>query len=344
MKAAILHGPSDLRVEEAPTPWSPAPHEAVIKIEYAAICGTDLHAYRGTIPVKTPVILGHEYAGRILQVGRGVRAFKVGDKVIGPYAATCGACRYCAIGKPQLCERRILFGLNFDGAFAQFMRVPHADRSLVKLPDGMDFKTGVLIPDMLLTALYAVERGEVGLGSTVLVAGLGAIGLSAIIASKVAGASTVIGVDTRDETLKLAKDLGADYTINSEREKDILTKVRELTEGLGVDVALGLRGSPSVIASTLDMVRPFGKYVQVAIARPGELNLRYVTSLEKTIIGALNPASKVYMRRAINVVKAYNLDLQRLVSHEFTLDGINKAFEIADKKIEDSIKIVIRIT
>lgn len=343
MKAAILYRARDLRVEEVPTPLSPASDEAVIKIEYAALCGTDLHIYRGDVPVKFPVIMGHEYTGRVLQVGRGIKLLKVGDKVIGPYLATCGVCRYCIAGKPQLCERRMLFGINLDGAFAEFMRVPHADRSLAKLPSGMNFKTGVLIPDMLLTALYAVERGEVIPGSTVLIAGLGSIGLSAIMVSKVAGASTVIALDARNKNLKLAKDLGADYVINSEREKDVVSKVRRLTEGLGVDVALGLRGSPPIIASTLDMVRPFGKYVQVAIARSGVLNLRYVTSLEKTIIGVLNPASKAYIRKAIDVVNAYNLDLQRLVSHEFELDEIKKAFEIAEKKVDGSIKIVINL-
>lgn len=344
MKAAILHGPYDLRVEDVTPQLRLGPDEVMLKVKYVTICGTDVHAYKGNIPTRTPVIVGHEYAGEIFQVGRDVKEFSVGDRVTGSYAATCGVCKYCTIGKVQLCENRILFGLNFDGAFTKFMRVPRANRTLVKIPNDMDFKTAAPIPDMFLTGLYAVEKGDVRPGSTVLITGLGAIGLSALIAAKIAGASKIIGVDVRDKPLKLAQEFGANFVIDAREEKNVPERVREITGEFGVDVALEASGAPPVVKSTLDSVKPFGRYVQVAIVeKPVEIDLRYVTSLEKTVVGALNPASTVHIKQAIEVVRSHNIDLQKLLTHEFTLAEANKAFETADKKIGDPLKVGVKI-
>lgn len=263
LKAAVLHGAQDLRIEEVPTPMSPRPYEAILRIEYVAICGTDVHLYTGHIPAKTPVILGHEYVGRVLVVGPGIRKFKPGDRVIGSYVVSCGNCKFCTIGKPQLCERRILFGINFDGSFAQFMRVPFAERALVKIPNDLESRDAVLIPDMFLTAFYAVER-SVRPGDYVLVSGLGAVGLSAVVAAKYSGASLVIGVDIRDKSLQLAKEVGADYVIDA-RKENVVDKVRQLTDGLGVHVALEASGASPAVKTTLEAIRPSGKHVQIGI-------------------------------------------------------------------------------
>lgn len=344
MKAAVLHGARDLRVEEVPTPRFPAFGEVLLRVEYAAVCGTDVHAYKGSIPTKTPLVFGHEYAGRVLQVGGGVRGFKVSDRVVGSYVATCGTCGYCVLGKPQLCEHRILFGINFDGAFAQYMKVPRANRTLVKVPDDMDLKTAVLIPDMFLTGLYAVERGGIGPDSSVLITGLGSVGLSIVAAARSAGARMIIGVDIRAKPLGLAEKVGATYVINVAEEKDVIGRIRRLTGGLGVDVSFEASGAPSAVELALNSLRPCGRHVQVGIVgEPFPLDLRYLTSLEKTIIGVLNPGSTIYIKRAIDVVRAHGIDLKELVTHEFSLDDVNDALEAAEKKVGDPIKIGLKI-
>ncbi|WP_309493059.1 zinc-dependent alcohol dehydrogenase [Candidatus Hecatella orcuttiae] len=349
MKAAVLHNPNDLRVEETPTPGPPSLGEVIVRVKHCAVCGTDLHAYLGHIPAKTPLILGHEYAGKVFQVGQGVRMFKVGDNVIGSYVASCGVCKYCTAGKQQLCERRILFGLNYDGAFAQFMRVPHAERVLVKIPENMDPKQAVLVPDMFLTGFYAAERGGVSLGFTVLVSGLGPIGLSALIASKLAGASKVIGVDIREKPLELARKFGADHVINAKGEVNVVKEVMNLTEGAGVDVGLETAGVPATVTSTLESIKPSGRYVQVAIvSKPVEINLSYVTSLERTIIGVLNPGSTNHIRRALELVKTRNVNLLDFVTHEIALENINEAFEIFSNpeknRKENPIKVIVNLS
>jgi 2-desacetyl-2-hydroxyethyl bacteriochlorophyllide A dehydrogenase len=343
MKAAILYGPRNLRVEEVETPFLPKVDEAILKVEWAALCGTDLHAYRGGVPAKTPLIAGHEYVGRILQIGREVKGLKLGDKVVGSYTVSCGECKYCSIGKPQLCENRLLFGLNWNGAFAQFMRIPRASRALVKIPEGIEPKTALLAADMFLTPLYAVERAELEPSSSVLITGLGAVGLSAVIAAKLKGVSELIGVDRRDKPLKLARELGATHLIDSRKDKDLAKRVKEFTDGLGVDVVLEASGVPEVIASALDSIRPFGKHIQIAVPKDKVcLDLRWVESLEKQIIGILNPGSATYLKKALEVVKAHNLPLQKLITHEFSLENIQEAYEITDTYKGDPIKIVIK--
>lgn len=344
MKAAILHGPNDLRIEDITPQLTMGPNEVMLKVAYVTICGTDVHAYKGNIPARTPVVIGHEYAGEIFQTGSNVEGLSAGDRVTGSYAASCGACKYCTMGKPQLCEDRILFGLNYDGSFTSFMRVPRVNRTLVKIPDEMDYRTAALIPDMFLTALYAVEKGDVRPGSTVLITGLGAVGLSALIAAKIAGASKVIGVDVRDKPLKVAQEFGADFVIDSRQEKNLAERVNEITGESGVDVVLEASGAPPVVKAALDSVKPFGKYLQVAIVeKPVEMDLRYVTSLEKTLIGVLNPGSTVYIKKAIDVIQSGRIDLRKLLTHEFSLEEAGKAFEVADKKIGDPLKVGVKI-
>jgi len=343
LKAAVLRKPHDLALTEVPTPTSPRAGEVIIKIDYAAVCGTDFHLYEGYTPAKYPVILGHEYAGKVLMVGAGVRNFKPGDRVTGSYVVSCGNCKFCMEGKFQLCERRLLFGINIDGAFAQYMRVPLADRALIKVPDDVELRDAILVPDMFLTGFYGVEVG-VKPGDYVLVSGLGGVGLSAALSAKIAGASIVIGVDIRDRPLQLAKQVGVDYVIDA-RKEDVVEKVRELTDGYGVHVAIDASGAPPAIKTALNSVRPGGKLVQVGISgKPVELDLKYIIGMEKSIIGVLNPGTPVYIKRALEAVKPELHKLRLLVTHEFELSKIVDAIETGVRKIGDPIKILIRVS
>ena len=345
MKAAILHRPEDLRIGEVSDPALKEPGDVTMRIEWGAICGTDVHAYEGRIPVKAPIVMGHEYSGQVVSVGKAVRAFQSGDEVVGLYGSPCGSCEFCAMGKPQLCVRRLLFGLNLDGCLAEEMRVPRAERTLVKVSEGMDLREAVLVPDMFQTAMYSIEMGGVRAGSEVLITGVGAVGLSAVIAAKLAGASTVIAVDVRDRPLELAKRLGADHVIDGREEGDLAKKVRELVGGFGVDVAIEASGAPSVVKQALDALKPSGTHVQTGIVgRPVELDLKYLTALEKRIVGVLNPTSTEYLKKALEAVDRARIELGRLVTHEFSLEEADKAMETAAKKIGDPIKVVVKVT
>lgn len=342
LKAAILKASRKLEVTETKTPTTVRAGEAIIKIEYAAICGTDVHLFSGHLPARIPVILGHEYSGKVLMVGPGVRNFKPGDRVIGSYAVSCGNCLFCISGKTQLCKRRLLFGININGSFAQFMRIPLADRALIKVPDDIELRDAVLIPDMILTAFYAVDL-SVKMGDDVLISGLGGVGLSAALVAKYAGAGLTIGVDVRERPLKVARQLGIDHVIDA-REVNVMDEIKDLTDGLGVHVAIEASGAPIAVKTALNSIRPGGKLIQIGIIdKPVELDLKYLTALEKSITGALNPGNPVYLKKALNFIKPKINEFSRLVTHEFKLEDIVKAIEIAEKKIEDPIKILVRM-
>jgi alcohol dehydrogenase len=344
MKAAVLYGPEDIRFEEIQNPTMPQVDEVILKIEKAAICGTDLHAFRGNVPAKVPLVAGHEYVGKIFQAGKNVRAFKPGDSVVGSYASSCGKCSFCQTGKPQLCEDRILFGLNYNGAFSKYMRVPRAERTLARIPEGMNHTDALLSADMFLTPLYSVDRAGVSPLTSVLITGLGAVGLSAVLAARVRGARNIIGVEMRDRCIKLASELGASEVIDSGKEGDMVGRVRKLTNGLGVDVALDTSGVPDIISRAIEAVRPGGKFVQVGVPKDKVmLDLRWVESLEKQIIGVLNPGSSTHLQKAMDVVSSNNIPLKKLVTHEFPLEQIQEAYRVADTYEGDPIKIIIQI-
>ena len=341
MLAAVLYGKRDLRLEDRPLP-ALKPDEVILKIEYAAICGTDIHLFNGSAPAKYPVILGHEYAGRVFRVGENVREFRPGDRVIGAYLSSCGKCEFCIKGKPQLCMRRKMFGINIDGCFAQYMRIPNPERTLIKIPDNVDLRDAVLIPDMFLTAAYAVER-SVKLGDTVLIIGLGAIGLSTVIAAKQAGTGKIIASSRSERLLSMAKELGAEYTINYGHER-LIDKVRRITGGLGVDVAIETSGKATTAKLAFEATKPGGTYVQVGIiTQPVQLDFKYLTGLERSIIGVLNPASPNYMKKMLTSSMKTMNSIRKLVTHEFKLEEINEAINIAENKIGNPIKILIKI-
>lgn len=342
MRAAILNSPRNLTISEVQTPLNPRMDEVIIKVKYSAICGTDLHLYRGETPAKYPVILGHEYAGEVLMVGSSIRTFKPGDRVVGSYMVSCGKCRFCIIGKPHLCEKRLMFGINIDGSFAEYMRIPLAERVLVKIPDEINLEDAVLIPDTFLTALNAVEIG-LKTGETILVTGLGSIGLSVVIAAKIMGAGKIIGTVRREKPAKIAEELGVNYIINPEDE-NILNKIMKLTDNYGVDVSIEASGSPRNIRLAFESLKPGGKLIQVAIPiEPVTLDLKYMIGMEKSIIGALNPGTIIHIEKALNLIKDRINDLRKIVTHKYDLEEVNKAMETLEKRIGDPIKVVIRI-
>lgn len=337
-----MKSPRNLAISEVKTPIDPKMDEAIIKIKYAAICGTDIHLYKGETPAKYPVILGHEYSGEILMVGSGIRKFKPGDRIVGSYMASCGRCEFCMIGKTNLCERRLMFGINIDGSFAEYMRIPLAERVLVKVPDEIDLEDAVLIPDTFLTALNAVEKG-LKAGDSILITGLGNIGLSTVIAAKMWKASKIIGMARREKPKNIAMELGLKYIINPEDE-DALNKIMKLTDNYGVDVAIETSGYPKNIKLAFESLKPGGKLIQVAIpTEPVTLDLKYMIGMEKEIIGALNPGAPIHIKRALNIIGENIKDLRKIVTHKYPLEEIDKAIETIEKKIGDPVKIIIKV-
>jgi len=259
MKAAVFHGQGDLRVEERPVP-EPGPGEALLRIKYCGICGSDLEAYRYGL-YEPGIVIGHEIAAEVAAVGPGVAGLAPGDRVTSNDIVPCGECRYCRTGRVSICDAVTMPGVTCDGGFAEYMTV--AARALYRLPDGVsDLQAALTDPSS--NALHAVNRSGLRLGDRVLVIGAGPIGLLIVQAALLAGARRVFVAEMNATRRCLAREMGASEVINPEVDNLDLA-VADLTEDQGADVVFCASGSPGAMASTFTLVRKGGVVVPVGI-------------------------------------------------------------------------------
>ncbi|MHC4506332.1 MAG: galactitol-1-phosphate 5-dehydrogenase, partial [Planctomycetota bacterium] len=242
MKAARLYAPGDIRVEEVPVPV-PGEGWVLVKVTACGVCGSDIPRVMKTGTYRFPTIPGHEFAGEVAALGPGVEGTKgleEGLRVTVIPMMPCRKCDYCSIGAYQLCESYDYVGSRRDGAFAEYVQVPA--RNLLALPEGVDFELGAMT-DPVAIARHAVKKLAMKPGDRVAVFGVGPIGVFAIQWAKIMGASEVFAVDVFPEKLRLARDLGADCTVNA-REEDPVAKILELTGGKGVERTIEFAGLP----------------------------------------------------------------------------------------------------
>lgn len=247
MKAVVFHGLGDIRLETVPDPKVEQPTDAVVRLTASAICGTDLHMVRGTLPGMIPgTILGHEGVGVVEAVGSAVRDLKVGDRIVVPSTICCGSCSYCRAGYTSQCDNANPNGKQAGTAFfggpkttgpinglqAEFARVPLADPTLIKLPPDLSDDQAILLSDIFPTGYFGADAAEIKPGDSVAVFGCGPVGLFAVASAKLLGAGRVFAVDTLADRLQKARDLGAE-TVDFNKESPV-ERLKELTGGVGV--------------------------------------------------------------------------------------------------------------
>src|SRR5689334_21880548 len=247
MKALVYHGPGQRSWDEVPDPVIQDPTDAIVRIDSSTICGTDLHILKGDVPEVQPgTVLGHEAVGTVVETGAAVTTLEEGDRVLVSCITSCGRCRFCKEGHYGLCTGGggWIFGHTIDGLQAEFARVPFADTSVYKLPEGLTPEDVIFLADILPTAYeVGVLNGGVQPGDTVAVVGAGPIGLATIMTAQLFTPSRIIAIDLAEARLEKALEFGADVAINN-GTTDAVAKVMELTDGLGVDVAVEAVGVP----------------------------------------------------------------------------------------------------
>lgn len=270
MTAVRNHGPEDYRLETVPRPHA-GPGEVIIRVDAAGICGSDGKCYQGgemfygADPwVKNPVIPGHEFFGTVVELGEGAaekHGLSVGDKAIAEQIVPCEACRYCLRGQYWMCEVHNIYGFQkdvADGAWADYMRF-HANARVHAVPADMSLEAGVMI-EPLACAIHAVERGEIELGDTVVLAGAGTLGLLMLQMIRLKSPGRIVVTDAKAERLALAMRLGADVTIDVTKE-DPVVRIKELTDGYGCDVFIEATGYPKAVQQGLAALRKLGSMV-----------------------------------------------------------------------------------
>lgn len=326
MKAAVFYGAHQpLRIEDVPTPEI-GPEEALIKVAACGVCHTDLHYLEG-VPTfkKPPVILGHEASGIVISVGEKVTSVKENDRVLVPPVLTCGFCYSCRIGRENLCRNIVMIGNSIDGAYAEYTKIPAKD--LIELPVEIALEEASIISDAMSTPFHALKnRANVRPGDSVVIYGVGGVGLNAVQIAVALGAF-VIAVDKVDEKLEHARELGAAETINVDVENPVKA-VRRITGG-GADVAVEAIGIPEVMRMAFDSVRWGGRAVIVGYSNKDlSISAARLMFREIEVYGSLG-CRIVDFPPLVDMVRRGKLKL--LVSDKMPLDRINEALEMLRK-------------
>jgi L-iditol 2-dehydrogenase len=340
MKAAMLYGVKDLRIEDVEVPEVEA-GEVLVRVKAATTCGTDLKIFqRGYVKkvIRLPTVFGHEWAGEVVEVSEGLDWPKKGMRVRAGNSAPCLHCAMCQKGKYNLCEDMIWLW----GAYAEYIKVP-ARMVLVnmqEIPQHVSYEEAA-ITEPLACVLHGAEEAGVKLGDVVTVVGAGPIGLLHLLTAKKKGAGKIISIDLVEERLNFAKKLGADETINAGKE-NVVEKVRRLTSGYGADVVIEAIGLPATWEQALKLVRKGGTVLEFGGCPPGteiQMDTELLHYGEVTVRGAFH-ATPLHFKKALNLIASRTIDVRSLVTRKMTLEEIKKAFEIlATTKSE--IKIAI---
>ncbi|MFZ0959636.1 MAG: galactitol-1-phosphate 5-dehydrogenase [Terriglobia bacterium] len=288
MKGLTLADYNRLIYEDVPDPQI-AEHEVLVKVRACGICGSDVHGMDGsTGRRRPPIIMGHEAAGVIAEVGKQVTGWKKGDRVTFDSTISCGVCWYCQRGWVNLCDNRRVLGVSCEdyrqpGAFAEYIALPN--RILYALPDSVSFEQASMV-EPVSVAVHAVERTPVSLGDTAVVMGAGMIGLLVVQALRVAGCGKIIAVDLEPQKLKLALALGADVSLKAD-ECDLAAEVKNHTHGRGADIALEVIGLSPTINTAVACLRKGGHLTLVGNFRPAvEIPLQAVVTRQLTLAGS----------------------------------------------------------
>jgi 2-desacetyl-2-hydroxyethyl bacteriochlorophyllide A dehydrogenase len=340
MRAAVFRAPGSIVLQDAALPI-PATGQARVKVAFCGVCGSDLHRFRGDLPLIS-VTPGHEISGVVDVIGPAVTAVALGDRVCVEPVVPCGNCRYCRTGHHQLCTNARFLAGDVDGGFAEYLCVPA--QMLHRLPPAIPLDQGVLM-EPLAVSVHAVRRGRVGRGSSVCVLGAGTIGLLVLQVARASGAGQVLITAKRSQQAEAAQALGADGIIPA--DADALTEVARYTAGEGVDCVIEtVGGNAQTPELAMGLARKRGRIVIVgAFAAPQPFSFRTLVQKELEVVGSHTYDYGPDMRRdfevSLGLVERGRVQLDRLTRHRFPLDRIQDACEAASTKQDGLLKALV---
>ena len=342
MRATVMYGAGDVRIEDVPDARLVEPTDAVLVVTRACICGSDLWPYKQMEPTEEGRRMGHEFIGRVEAVGADVRMVKPGDLVVAPFAWSDGTCVFCREGLQTSCLHGGWWGgTDQDGGQGEAVRVPQADGTLVVLPVGEDdalMPSLLSLSDVMATGHHAAVSARVGPGKSVAVVGDGAVGLCGVIAAKRLGAERILILGRHPDRIALARDFGATDVV-SERGDEAVERVRELTGGLGVHSVLECVGYEQSMLTALGIVRPGGAVGRVGVPQHETLPASGPTFFENiTISGGPAPA-RAYIEELLPDVLEGRIEPGRVFDRTVGLDGVPDGYRAMDER--EAIKVMV---
>ncbi|WP_405371902.1 MULTISPECIES: zinc-dependent alcohol dehydrogenase [unclassified Microbacterium] len=377
MKAMAYRGPYKIRVEEKPDPVIAHPNDAIVRVELASICGSDLHLYHGMMPdTRVGHTFGHEFIGRVEAVGSSVQTLSVGDRVMVPFNIYCGSCFFCARGLFSNCHNVNanataiggIYGYShstggFDGGQAELVRVPFADVGPMVIPEDIASEDALLLTDAFSTGYFGSQLADIVEGDTVVVLGAGPVGLAAARSCWLMGAGRVIVVDHLDYRLAKAREFAYAETVHFGEVDDIVLTLKKMTEGLGADAvidAVGAEadghflqhvtaakfkmqgGSPVALNWAIDAVRKGGTISVMGAYGPLFSAVKFGDAMNKGLTIRANQAPvKRQWPRLLEHIRAGHIAPRDLVTHRFGLDGIAEGYHVFSSKLDGIIKPVV---
>lgn len=347
MRATMIHGAGDIRIEERPDPRIQSPADAVVRVVRTCVCGSDLWAYRGVQPTAAPHPIGHEFIGVVEDTGAEVATVRAGDFVISPFTDSDGTCVHCRNGITTSCVNFGFWGHtsatgdHLDGAQGEYVRVPFADGTLVKVPEMPDpalYPHLLTLADVLGTGHHAARSGGVRTGATVVVVGDGAVGLCAVLAATRLGAERVIAMSRHDDRQRLARSFGA-TDIVTERGEDGIAAVQQLLGGVGADAVLECVGTKESMRQALGSVRPGGRlgFVGVPAGAP-ELPMQLLFNRNIRVAGGIAPV-RPYIDELLPDVLSGAIAPGLVFDTTMPLDRVSDAYAAMDER--RSIKVLL---
>jgi threonine dehydrogenase-like Zn-dependent dehydrogenase len=335
MKAIVLHGPGDVRVESVPDP-------RLADARAASICGSDLHLYHGTVPTVPGTVIGHECVGVVEDVGREVRRFKTGDRVLVPGVIGCGDCAPCRAGYVVGCLNVFhkVYGISpeLPGAQAEALHVPHADANLIPSPSDLSDEQLLFLSDILPTGYYAAENADIRPGQTIAVVGCGPVGLFAVMGAQLFGPARVLAIDRVAHRLEMARKLGA--TPVDAAGQDVRSAVLEATDGRGADAVIEAVGAVETVQLAIDLVRIGGVVSVVGVVLQPDFPFPMGTAFMKDLtfrVGLVNVPR--FFPTLLALVRGGRLDPTLLISHRLPLAEGRRAYEMFDRKEDGCLKV-----
>ena len=336
MKAIVFEDKGKYKLKEVPVPKI-GEEDVLIKVDTCGICGTDVHIYEGTFPANFPVIIGHEFSGIIKKVGEKVKNFKIGNAVAVNPNTACGKCKYCRNGKENFCIAIPGLGVNYDGGFAEYVKV--RESSVYLLPEKLNLEVASFT-EPLSCSLHGIDLAEIKPGHSVIILGAGPIGLIIVLLAKISGADKIIITDPVKKRRELALDFGASLALDSTKV-NLKRETKTFLKGKA-EVVIECIGNPTTQAESLNLVEPGGRVIWFGVADPKaeiKVNPFYIYRNEITIKGCfVNPYTT---ERAVRLLGEGKIKVKELITHRFGLNELDEAMQVY-RKDKERIKILMK--
>ncbi len=346
MKALTFQSPQTIAYDAIPDPTLKSSQDVIVKTELTAICGSDLHVYHGREKgLDCGTVMGHEFIGEIVEVGKDVKHLKKGDRVLSPFFSACGGCFYCHANLSCRCDNGHLFGWvengeGLHGVQAEYARAPLADSTLLKIPENIEPEEALLLCDIFPTGFFCADMAEVKSSGSYAVIGCGPVGLLAILGLRELGAEEIYAIDLIPERLAMAKKFGA-IPVDG-KDNDAVLSIREATEGRGPDAVLEVVGSPAAQQLAYNLVRPGGILSVVGVHTSDHFAFSPVDLYNKNLTYKTGrcPVQR-YLPKLIPIVQQKKYELRSIISHRMPLSEGVEGYRIFDHKLEGCTKVVL---